>query len=162
MNNKQLVRVNRKHKQFMKNVLDGDNVGIAAKRAGFISDKYGHYLMKQPVILTALQRVMEQKGLTDEYIAKKIKQGLNAYYVKKDGGKKYPDFHARDKFVDKVLKVRGDYAPEKHQIEEKRITLVITPDFLKGLVDSKTISKDDVLEFVKEANNEDSQETQGD
>lgn len=136
---------NRKQKKFVKALAQTGNVKKSASLAGYDPD-YGSFLKRQPHIQTALQKAIDDAGLDDVKVTDKIDEGLKATYVKKDEGKKYPDFHARHKYLDTLLKIRGDYAPEKHEIRQEKLTLIITPDVLKGLKDSKSIEKDEVIE----------------
>lgn len=139
-----------KQKKFVKELAKTGEIGKSALRAGYKDPKYGSQLMMNQKMLTALQAELEALEVNKELIVRKIKEGLNATRVIRDGGKKYEDFHARHKFLDMLLKVRGDYAPEKHQIEEKRITIVITPETLRGLKDAKAITDADIKEISKE------------
>jgi len=138
-------------KKFIKHKIATGNSAKAATLAGFGDPGYGSYLMKQPKIQNALQQALDKAGITDELIAKKIKQQLEAYHVKKDGGKKYPDYHARDKGIDKVIKIKGGYAPEKHEIRQEKLVLIITPETIKGLKDAKAITEADVEVIEAEA-----------
>lgn len=139
----------RKQKKFISGVVQHGNVSKAAALAGYGSG-YGYHLTKQPKIQTALQLALDEAGLGDSKIASLLKAGSKAYYVKKDGGEKYPDFHARDKTVDKLIKVHGGYAPEKHEIKQEKLVLIITPETIKGLLDAKAIKPEDVKEILEE------------
>ncbi|MHA2313964.1 MAG: hypothetical protein ACXACF_01540 [Candidatus Hermodarchaeia archaeon] len=139
-----------RQKKFVKELAKTGEIGKSALKAGYKDSRYGSQLMMNEKILTALQMELEALDVNKTLIVRKIKQGLNATRVIRDGGKKYPDFHARHKFLDMLLKVRGDYAPEKHQIEEKKITIVITPETLRGLRDSKAITDAEIEELERE------------
>lgn len=143
-----------KQRKFVKNRLSGDNKAVAARKAGYVSQGYGSFLDQQPHIQTMLQQALERKGLTDDKVADVLDDGLKAFFVKKDGGTEYPDFHAREKYLVNLIKIKGGFAPEKHEVTEKRIILMITPDFKKGLLDSGLINKKDEeiidAEIIKE------------
>lgn len=143
-----------KHKKYIRNRLSGDNKALAARRAGYLGQGYGSFLERQPMIQTMLQEALERKGLTDDKVADVLDDGLKSFYVKKDGGTEYPDFHAREKYLVDLIKIKGGFAPEKHEVTEKRIILMITPDFKKGLKDSGLIDdKDEEIidaEIIKE------------
>lgn len=139
-----------KQKKFVKNLAKTGEIGKSAKLVGY-EKTYGSKLMRSSKILTLLHQELEKQGVTDVRVVGKIKDGLNAYYVKKDGGKKYKDFHAIHKYLDMVFKLRGDYAPEKHQVERKEITIVITPEVLKGLKDARAITDEELKTIEQEA-----------
>lgn len=145
-----------KQRKFVKNRLGGDNRALAARKAGFVSEGYGSFLDRQPHIQTALQLALENKGLTDDKVADVLDDGLKSFYVKKDGGTEYPDFHAREKYLVDLIKIKGGFAPEKHEVTEKRIILMITPGFKKGLKDSGLIGEEEEkiidAEIIKEEN----------
>ena len=128
----------RKHRKFIKALAEGKGSGEAASYAGY-HPAYASYLKGQPLIQTALQQALERKGLTDDKLAGTIDKGLGATYVKKDGGKKYPDWHARHKYLDTAIKIKGGYAPEKHEIRQEKLTLIVTPETIKGLKDARAI-----------------------
>ena len=142
------------HKKYVQNRLAGNNKSVSARRAGFVSQGYGSFLDRQPMIQTMLQLALEKKGLTDDKVADVLDDGLKSFYVKKDGGTEYPDFHAREKYLVDLIKIKGGFAPEKHEISEKRIILMITPDFKKGLKDSGLIGEEEEkiidAEIIKE------------
>jgi hypothetical protein len=139
-----------RQKKFVKRVAETGKILKSASDVGYANPRYGSQLMNNPKILTAIQAELESQGVDKVRIVKKINEGLEATRVIKDGGKKYEDFHARHKFLDMLLKVRGDYAPEKHQIEEKRITIVITPETIKGLKDAGAVTDADIEELSRE------------
>jgi len=115
---------------------------------------YGSQLMRNPKILTALQEELDALGVNKELVVRKLKAGLNAYRVVKDGGKKYKDFHAIHKYLDMYMKLEGHYAPEKHEIRQEKLVIVLSPDMRKGLIDAEAITEKeaDVIEaeIIKE------------
>lgn len=134
---------NRKQKKFIRKVVETGDVPRAASLSGYESG-YGSFLMKQPRIMSELQEALDKEGLGNSKIAEMLKEGLEAYYVKKDGGVEYPDFHARDKTIDKLIKIGGGYAPEKHEIRHEKLTLIVTPEVIKGLKDARAITDADI------------------
>jgi len=156
---KQLTKktTNRKQKKFVKKLVEtGGNIAQATDLAGY-APGHGYHLMKQPKIQTELQLALENAGLTDDTIADKIKEGQEATYVKKDGGKPYPDYHARHKYVDMQIKVGGGYAPEKHEIRQEKLVVILSPELRKGLLDAEALTEDEMevieAEVVKEEKN---------
>lgn len=131
---------NRKQKKFIRKVVETGNYRKSAELTGYDA-QYGSYLMRQPKIQTELQLALEKAGLTDETIAEKIKEGQKATYVRKDGGKKYPDYHARHKYLDTQIKIGGGYAPEKHEIQQKKLVVILSPELRKGLIDARAITE---------------------
>lgn len=145
---------NRKQKKFVKKLVEtGGNVARATDLAGY-EHGYGYHLMKQPKIQTELQVALENAGLTDDTIADKIEEGQQATYVKKDGGTEYPDYHARHKYVDMQIKIGGGYAPEKHEIKQEKLVVILSPELRKGLIDAEAMTEDEMevieAEVIKE------------
>lgn len=133
-----------KEKRFVKKYVQTGRVGEASLWAGYTNTHHGSFLKAQPKIQNALMVAMEKAGVTDSNISRKIKQGMNAKYPpKRDGAKQYPDYFTRKHYIDMVLKVRGDYAPEKHEISQKQIVIVMNPETIKGLVDAKAVSEEE-------------------
>jgi len=156
---KQLIKktTNRKQKKFVKKLVEtGGNIAQATDLAGY-APGHGYHLMKQPKIQTELQLALEGAGLTDDTIAERIKEGQNATYVKKDGGKKYTDFHAIHKYVDMQIKIGGGYAPEKHEIKQEKLVVILSPELRKGLLDAEAMTEDEMevieAEVIKEESN---------
>ena len=148
---------NIRRKKFIKNLTDGLGVGQSALRAGYASRTEGTALLREPSVLTALQTAMEKAGIDDKYLSSKIKDGLEATYPEKkskDGGvlqaAGQADFFTRSIYVDKALKVRGDYSPERH-IEEKRIlTINVNMDMARGLRDCGAITVEEIKQLSGE------------
>jgi len=120
--------------KFAKKLVQHGNKELAAQQCG-LAPHYGYQIAKQPEFLTALQQVLEDEELTDVVIAQTIKKGLNAYYVRKDKGEKYPDFHAIDKALTQLIKIKGGYAAEKTEHVEKRMVFNVTPETIKAMRD---------------------------
>jgi len=130
-------------RKFVKNLVRTGKTCKSSELAGY-HRTYGSQLMAQPHIQTAIVLAMDKAGISDDKLAKKLKQGLNAYVPPKAvGGKKYPDFYSRFKYLDMAIKIKGGYAPEKHQIESKQIVLMITPEVIKGLKDTGKITEEE-------------------
>jgi len=145
--------VNVKRKKFIKNLVDGVGIGESALRAGYSDSSVGSHLLQNPEVLTALQSAMVKAGIDDEYLTSKIKEGLDAMYPEKrfkGGGvmtPEAPDFFTRNLYLDKALKVRGDYAPEK-RIEQKQVlTINVNMDMARGLIDCGVIDAEEVKEL---------------
>jgi len=145
--------LNTQHKKFIKNVAAGQKYSVAADRAGFHGTGYGSYLMRQPKILTALECELEKQGIDDGYLVNKIKEGLEAFYVKKDGGQEYPDFHAIEKMIRTVLLVKKDIA-EGGDVRNTQVNIILSPELMKGLVDSGKITDIEAEEVIDELQHE--------
>ena len=130
----------RKQKKFIRKVVETGNYRKSAELAGYDA-QYGSYLARQPKIQTELQQALVKAGLTDDTVAEKIDEGQKATYVKKDGGTEYPDYHARHKYVDMQIKIGGGYAPEKHEIQQKKLVIILSPELRKGLIDARAITE---------------------
>lgn len=132
--------LNRKQHKFKKNILRGKNVQEAAELSGYGSS-YGYHLMEQPKMISALQLEFRKQGIEDEFIVQRIKQGMNAMVPEKyKGGPKSPDHKTRFPYIRMVLNLRGDLKPEAQIVQNKQINIVMSPDFVKGLIDSKKIT----------------------
>jgi hypothetical protein len=145
-----------KERKFVGHLVDGVGVHEAALRAGYKSGIIGSNLLHKPRVQTALQLAMEKAGITETFKAKKMREGLDATTPEKkstEGNvlvKKSPDFFTRAIYLDKALKVSGDYAPEKHITEERKIVLNINMGMAQGLKESGAIT-DAEFEELKEA-----------
>lgn len=145
-----LKRLTIRHNKLAKNIARTANVKRSANLAGF-SPAYAQKLMHDQKFLTKLQLELDKQGLDDMGLVGKLKEGLEAYTVKKDKGEHYPDFHAIQKTLDMIFKLRGDYAPEKHEITQKQVIIHFTPEFLEGLKDSRILTDDEVKIIEKRA-----------
>ncbi len=145
---------NIREKKFVKAFLETHEIGRSAVLAGYADPTYGSKLMRNPRILTAIQEAMEKAGIHDEYLAKKLKEGLEATYPMKYSSRgrviqeREPDYFTRAIYLDKAFRIRGDFAPEKQEVTEKRISIVITPELVKGLLDSEAISVEELKELA--------------
>ena len=129
---------------FVKNLAETGKISESALRAGSIDPTYGSHLLRNENVQLALMEAYDKAGISDGYIVSKIKQGMNAKYPpRKDGGRQYPDYFTRKHYIDMFFKTTGGYAPEKHEVSEKRIIIVMSPGTVKGLVDAKAISEDE-------------------
>ena len=146
-----------RQKKYVRRLAETGKILKSATDVGYRDPRYGSQLMMNPKILTALQKELDALGVDKALIVRKIKKGLNATRVIKDGGKKYPDFHAQHKFLDMLLKIRGDYAPEKHEIKQERLVIVLGADMRKGLIDAEAITEEEAdiieAEIVEEESN---------
>jgi len=143
-NHDKLKEISPKHRQFAKKVIAGESAGDAAAMVGF-SPQYGRELMCQDKIKSLLLREMEKAGISEGYLATKLREGLEATLApKKDGGEKHPDYFVRGQYFDKAVRIRGDYAPEKVEHTRRVINITVTPDFIRGLVDAKAIDESEV------------------
>lgn len=100
-------------KKFVQN---GGNKGKAIKEAykdagiKVVEAKHTE-VFEKPQVQRSIVKALEDAGVNDALIAKKIKQGLDATAVKIHEGSvvcEVPDHQARHKFVDTALKIRGD------------------------------------------------------
>lgn len=145
-----------KHKKFISNLMQGRGIQKSAELAGF-DGSTGYDLMKNPAIKTALVAKMEKAGITEDMLAKKLKQGLSAKTVpRRDGGKRYDDQFVRKQFLDIIFKLRGDYAPEKIESTQQSIKIIIDAPMINALKDSRALSAEEIdyieCEAIKENN----------
>lgn len=158
---KPLEKLTPKHRKFVKNRVAGMTIANAASMAGF-APMYGKNLVKQDLIKNALSSAMVKVGITEDLLARKLHDGLDAMAPpKRDGGKQYEDQFVRKQFLDVIFKLRGDYAPERKETTEKHITIVMDAAMLKGLKDSKVLTEDECQILDAEVVNEsDTRETE--
>lgn len=131
-----------KMKKYARRVAETGEIIKSGTDVGY-KGNYGSQLMKNPKIQTALQEELDALGVDKELIVRKIKQGLNSYRVIKDGGAKYKDFHAIIKYLDMWMKIGGHYAPEKHEIKQEKLVIILSPELRKGLIDAEAITEDE-------------------
>lgn len=133
----------RQHRKFVEGLSDGMTQPAAAQYAGFASS-YGKDLARVPAIKTLLMQKLEEKGLTEDKIAEKLAEGLDAMAPpRKDGGTLYPDNFVRKQYLDLLCRIRGDYAPDKTEHTEKKIQITLDLGMLKSLKDSGMLSSED-------------------
>ena len=142
-----------KQRKFVKQLAKTGEIGTSAELAGF-ERSYGSKLMRSNKILTLLHQELEKQGVDNDLVVGRLKEGLDAYYVKKDGGKRYKDFHAIFKYLDMYMKLGGHYAPEKHEVikREEKVNITFSPEFMEALLDSKALTPeeaDEVREDLK-------------
>lgn len=140
-------------KRFVRYFVETRKVGESAIRAGFQNPKYGTNLLQKPAVQTAIQRALARAGIDDRVIAQKVKEGLDAtlraeFY--REGGTKAaeaPDFHVRKEYLDVVFKLKGDYAPIRSENVEKKLTINVNLDMLKGLEESGVLDAEEIQEI---------------
>lgn len=134
-----------RQRKFVNGVIAGKTYSTAAIDAGFKQSEYGSVLMKNEVVQKLLVQKMEQAGITDELLARKIMDGLEAKTLPrgKDGAR-YDDQPVRKQFLDIVFKIRGDYAPEKIESTEKKLTIIIDSNMVTALKDSKVLTSEEI------------------
>lgn len=141
-------------KKYVRRLAQTGEIMKAATDVGYKQGQYGSQLMKNPKIQTALQEELDALGVDKQLVVRKLKQGLSAYRVIRDGGKKYKDFHAIHKYLDMYMKLEGHYAPEKHEIKQEKLVVILSPELRKGLLDSEAVTEDEMeiieAEVIKE------------
>jgi len=151
-------QTNVRRKKFVKNLVDGFGVGQSALRAGYSHRTEGTALLREPSVLTALQTAMAKAGIDDKYLSSKIREGLEATYptkLSKDGKvlqDQAPDFFTRGLYLDKALKVRGDYSPERHIEEKRTLTINVNMEMARGLIDCGAVTIEEIQRLDGETN----------
>jgi hypothetical protein len=141
--NKPIEKLTPRHRRFIKNQMLGMSQQAAAAKAGY-APAYASQLMRQPLIRSELASQMEQAGITETLLAKKLREGLNAKTPpKKEGGSQYEDQFVRKQFLDVIFKLRGDYAPERKETTEKHITIMMDAAMIKSLKDSRVLTEEE-------------------
>lgn len=141
-------KIKGRKKQFADALLTGKAATPSeAARVAKYKDVYGagHRLMKTDDVRQYMMQKFEDIGITNDEIAFRMKDGLDAMTPpKKEGGTRYEDFFTRRLYLDMYFRLRGLYAPEKTEHIEKRIVINMTPELIKGLKDSGAIDQEEV------------------
>jgi len=139
-------------KEFADKMLSGEapNATQAARDVGVpenIAAQTAHRWMQKDVgVRNYMFAKMEAVGITDDFIALKMKEGMDALTKPvKEGGERYEDYFVRKQYVDMYIRMKGLYAPEKSEHTEKVIVLNMTSQMIKGLVDTEAITQEDAM-----------------
>ena len=143
---KKVKRITPRKRKFAKALLAGSNQTQAAKAVGATdasAAQHGHKWATQDAsIRVYLAKEMEKVGITDPYIAQKMKEGMEAETKPlKEDGQRYEDYFVRKQYIDMYFRYHGLYAPEKSEHTKKVIVLNMTPQFIEGLLDTEKISE---------------------
>jgi len=151
---KHLPVLNRREKRFVKNFIKNPKVCDAAAKAGYTHPNYGSVLLAKPRIQQAILMELERQGITDEEVVRKLREGLDATLPERRSPKgvvvqdEHPDYYVRSLYLDKIFKIRGDYAPEKREEISKSLQIVIDADMVKALLDAGAIAPNEILELT--------------
>jgi len=133
-------RLSKQHKQALQNYVDnGGDKRKAAVDAGFSlsnSSRTMDQLLSRKPILESL----EKRKVTDDYVALKIKQMLNAKHPLAPTQK---DNHAIIKAIQEVNKISDNYPVQKFQSESKVISIHLTGDDFKAIKEVEEMRKED-------------------
>lgn len=148
-----------REKNYVKYRTDGRPVGESSLRAGFASTQYGTYLNSQEHIQSAFHDAIEKVGLTDELLAKRLKEGVDATFpekVSKDGivlvAKGQADFFTRHKYIETTMKAKGSLKQEGTTTKVQQINIMVSPEAAQGFLDSGVINKKehkDLKEYIE-------------
>jgi len=145
-----------RERKYVKYRADGCKVGESSLRAGFATPQYGTYLNAQEHIQGALTKALEDAGLTDDFIATRLKEGADATYPEKKSKegvvlvpKDQPDFFTRHKYIETTMKAKGKLAQEGANGKNTQINIIGTPDTAKGFLDSGVINKKEHKDLKK-------------
>ena len=147
-----------REKKFVKYRADGCKVGESSLRAGFATPQYGTYLKAQEHIQGALQKALEDAGCTDEFVAKRLKEGADATHPERKSKEgvvlvqESPDFFIRHKHIETIMKAKGSLAQEGAVVKQQQINIIVTPEVAKGFLDSGVIDKKehkDLKEYIE-------------
>ena len=146
INKKKPKKITPRKKKFADKLLAGANQTQAAKAVGS-SDasaaQQGYKWANHDLsVRNYLLGEMEKVGITDPYVAQKMKDGLESLTKPlKEGGERYEDGFVRKQYLDMYFRLTGMYAPEKSEHTKKTIVLNMTPQFIEGLIDTGKIDK---------------------
>lgn len=107
-----LLKLNDKQRTIVKAKSQGKEDKEALKLAGY-SDNYirtdGKKLIQKPAIQSTLQIIMENVGITDEFLATKLKEGMESKKTIGIGenSEEVKDMPTRHKYLETGLKLKG-------------------------------------------------------
>lgn len=109
-----------RQRKYLKARSQGFNKGEASDIAGY-SARNTNKIETSRAMAEALDEMMRNQGIDDEFLAKTIKEGLGATKpVVVDGSiHDYADYPARRQFVDVVLDIRGGRAKKELDVTSK-------------------------------------------
>lgn len=143
-------------KKFADKVLKDNMNGAEAARAVGVPDNIAaqtayRWLHKDQGVRAYLFKEMEKAGITDPYVAQKMKEGMSAMTKPvKEGGERYEDYFVRKQYIDMYFRLKGMYAPEKSEHTETQIILNITPQLSDGLKDALGLEGEEADVFEAE------------
>ena len=114
-----VVEIASKDRTFLRHYFELGQAG--AEQNAHISSLRANHLLKLPAIQQYLREVMWKAGISDEKIALRIAEGLDAMvapkeFLNKEGevveGTEHIDFEQRGKYIDRALRVQGIDKPE--------------------------------------------------
>jgi DNA-binding CsgD family transcriptional regulator len=103
-----------KERKLIKGIVAGKSQTQSAVDAGYSvrsAAALATHTLKKVNVRNALLAAMQKAGITDEALADKMREGMDA-----QTDKDRPDHAIRHRFLETALKVRGDFAPEKHLV----------------------------------------------
>ena len=144
-NPKKPKRITPRKKKFADKLLAGKSQTQAAREVGaseVSAAQQGHiWANKDLSVRNYLLSEMEKAGITDPYVAQKMKEGFESMTKPlKEGGERYEDNFVRKQYLDMYFRLQGMYAPEKSEHTKKTIILNMTPQFIEGLLDTEKIT----------------------
>ena len=156
MSNKKELPLTIRQKKFCKYVALTGKVHESALRAGYKQPNQGSILKRDPRIQTAIQKEMDKIGLTDKFLATRIKEGCDAEVpekMSKEGKvlqQSYPDFYNRKDYIKMALQVKGDLKPDFPGGRGDTINITLNLKAVDGLLDAEAITIDE-YEEIKDA-----------
>ncbi len=130
-----------KERKFVKAVIETGNGTEAAKIAKYKGNRVtlsavASENLQKPPIMSAVLAAQEKAGITDDLLAKVLKDGLKSNLTKffqKDGKvieqKRCKDMPTRGRYLDTAHKLRGEFAPDESRVN-------IESEDIKSLTDS--------------------------
>jgi len=143
-----------REKRFIKRVVATGAIGQSALDAGFANREYGSILLRRNDIRDAILTSLNKEGVNESYIAKKLKEGLEAKHPKRYSAKgtviqdSSPDYFTRGTYLDRYIKVALPNNPEKVEMTDARtVNIIISPEMAKALTDTGVIDVEEVKEL---------------
>ena len=137
-----LLKLDDKDRKVVKALSQGKDDKEALKSAGY-SDSYikneGRKLIAKPVIQSALQTILDNSGVTDNFLAEKLKEGLDATKIHgtSDDFIEIKDYAVRHKYLETGLKLKGHLDKKVDIVHHKS-----HEDQLRELQDGEVIEAD--------------------
>lgn len=113
--------------------IEGKTKAQSARDAGYSPTTSSAMIEKSTVLKNALTNALFKRGLTEDYVAKRIMEGSKAYdthYITSHGRvteiKRSPNFATREKYLRTALEIQGYL--KNNNIENLNIGLISVPE----------------------------------
>jgi hypothetical protein len=106
-----------RQRTFVDGLVNGMKQTEAARAAGYAHpDVAGSLVLKRPRVQSVLQSALEEVGLDDRYLVKKLRELMEAESTN-DKGNVVPNWSARARGLDLLTRIRGLHKPATTDVE---------------------------------------------